>query len=130
MANTSSAKKATRVATRRTTINKNRLTAVRTTVRKVEEAITAGKKSDAEAALKVATPALARGAQKGVMHKNAASRKVSRLAKRVKTLGRETPSLSAPSADSTPNSRLMRTFEASISGTANRLIGSEYFVPK
>lgn len=86
MANTSSAKKATRVATRRTTINKNRLTAVRTTVRKVEEAITAGKKSDAEAALKVATPALARGAQKGVMHKNAASRKVSRLAKRVKAM--------------------------------------------
>jgi len=86
MANTSSAKKATRVATRRTIINKNRLTAVRTTVRKVEEAIASGKKSAAEAALKVATPALAKGAQKGVMHKNAASRKVSRLAKRVKAM--------------------------------------------
>jgi small subunit ribosomal protein S20 len=86
MANTSSAKKATRVATRRTTINKNRLSAVRTAVRKVEEAVTAGKKSDAEAALKAATPAIARGAQKGVMHKNAASRKISRLSKRVKSM--------------------------------------------
>ncbi len=86
MANTSSAKKATRVATRRTTINKNRLTAVRTTVRKVEEAITAGKKAEAETALKIAAPALARGAQKGVMHKNAASRKISRLSKRVKAM--------------------------------------------
>ena len=86
MANTSSAKKATRVASRRTVINKNRLSAVRTTVRKVEEAVVAGKKADAEAALKAAAPALARGAQKGVMHKNAASRKISRLTKRVKAL--------------------------------------------
>jgi small subunit ribosomal protein S20 len=86
MANTSSAKKATRVATRRTQINKNRLSAVRTAVRKVEEAIASGNKGEAEAALKAATPALARGAQKGVMHKNAASRKVSRLAHRVKAI--------------------------------------------
>ncbi|MFT3673747.1 30S ribosomal protein S20 [Aestuariivirga sp.] len=86
MANTSSAKKATRVAGRRTTINKNRISAVRTAVRKVEEAVTAGKKADAEAALKAAAPALARGAQKGVMHKNAASRKISRLTKRIKAM--------------------------------------------
>jgi small subunit ribosomal protein S20 len=86
MANTSSAKKATRVAGRRTVINKNRVSAVRTAVRKVEEAVTAGKKADAEAALKAATPALARGAQKGVMHKNAAARKISRLTKRVKAM--------------------------------------------
>jgi small subunit ribosomal protein S20 len=86
MANTSSAKKATRVAGRRTVINKNRLSAVRTAVRKVEEAVTSGKKGDAEAALKAAAPALARGAQKGVMHKNAASRKISRLTKRVKAM--------------------------------------------
>ena len=86
MANTSSAKKATRVAGRRTLINKNRLSAVRTAVRKVEEAVTSGKKGDAEAALKAAGPALARGAQKGVMHKNAASRKISRLTKRVKAM--------------------------------------------
>ncbi|MBL8789023.1 MAG: 30S ribosomal protein S20 [Rhizobiales bacterium] len=86
MANTSSAKKATRVAGRRTLINKNRISAVRTAVRKVEEAVTAGKKADAEAALKAAAPALARGAQKGVMHKNAASRKISRLTKRIKAM--------------------------------------------
>ncbi len=86
MANTSSAKKATRVASRRTIINKNRLSAVRSSVRKVEEAVVAGKKADAEAALKAAAPALARGAQKGVMHKNAASRKISRLTKRVKAM--------------------------------------------
>jgi len=86
MANTSSAKKATRVAGRRTIINKNRISAVRTAVRKVEEAVTAGKKADAEAALKAAAPALARGAQKGVMHKNAASRKISRLTKRIKAM--------------------------------------------
>jgi small subunit ribosomal protein S20 len=86
MANTSSAKKATRVATRRTAINKNRLTAVRSSVRTVEEAIKAGKKAEAEAALKAAAPKLMRGSQKGVMHKNTASRKVSRLTKRVKAM--------------------------------------------
>ena len=86
MANTSSAKKATRVAARRAVINKNRLSQVRSTVRKVEEAIASGNKSAAEAALKAAEPELMRGAQKGIVHKNAASRKVSRLAKRVKAI--------------------------------------------
>ena len=86
MANTSSAKKATRVATRRAVINKNRVSLVRPTVRKVEEAIASGNKSAAEAALKAAEPELMRGAQKGVVHKNAAARKVSRLAKRVKAI--------------------------------------------
>jgi small subunit ribosomal protein S20 len=86
MANTSSAKKATRGAARRATINKNRISRVRSTVRSVEEAITSGKKADALAALQKATPELARGAQKGVMHKNAASRKVSRLTRRVKAM--------------------------------------------
>jgi len=86
MANTKSAKKATRVATRRTRINKNRLSRVRSEVRKVEEAITKGDRTMAEAALKAAAPELMRGAQKGVLHKNAASRKVSRLTKRVKAL--------------------------------------------
>jgi small subunit ribosomal protein S20 len=86
MANTSSAKKATRVAARRAVINKNRTSLVRSTVRKVEEAITSGKRADAEAALKMATPQLARGAQKGIMHKNAASRKVSRLTARVRAM--------------------------------------------
>ncbi len=86
MANTSSAKKATRVASRRTVINKNRTSRVRSTVRKVEEALTAGDKAAAEAALKAAEPMLMRGAQLGVLHKNAAARKVSRLAKRVKAI--------------------------------------------
>jgi small subunit ribosomal protein S20 len=86
MANTSSAKKATRVASRRAKINQNRTTMVRSIVRKVEEALASGKKTDAESALKVAVPQIMRGSQKGVMHKNAASRKVSRLTKRVKAM--------------------------------------------
>ena len=86
MANTSSAKKATRVAARRAVINKNRLSQVRSSVRKVEAALASGNKSAAEAALKAAEPELMRGAQKGVVHKNAAARKVSRLAKRVKAI--------------------------------------------
>lgn len=86
MANTKSAKKATRVAARRTEINKDRTSRIRTFVRKVEEAIASGNKSNAEAALKAAQPELMRGAQKGVLHKNTASRKVSRLAARVKAV--------------------------------------------
>jgi small subunit ribosomal protein S20 len=86
MANTKSAKKATRVAQRRSIINKNRVSQVRTSVRKVEEAIASGNRGTAEAALKAAQPELMRAAQKGVMHKNAASRKVSRLTGRVKAL--------------------------------------------
>jgi small subunit ribosomal protein S20 len=86
MANTSSAKKATRVSARKAEINKNRTSRVRSHVRKVEEAITSGKKTDAEVALKAATPELMRGAQKGIMHKNAASRKVSRLTVRVRAM--------------------------------------------
>jgi small subunit ribosomal protein S20 len=86
MANTSSAKKATRVASRRTIINQARKSRIRTYVRAVEEAITKGDRSAAEAALKVAQPELLRGAQKGVLHKNTASRKVSRLTKRIRTI--------------------------------------------
>jgi small subunit ribosomal protein S20 len=86
MANTKSAKKATRVSARRTEINKNRTSRIRTFVRKLEEAIASGKKADAEAAFKAAQPELMRGAQKGVLHKNTASRKVSRLAARVKAI--------------------------------------------
>ena len=86
MANTKSAKKATRVAARRTEINKNRTSRIRTHVRKVEEAIAAGNQTEAQAALQAAQPELMRGAQKGVLHKNTASRKVSRLAARVKAL--------------------------------------------
>jgi len=87
MANTTSAKKATRKIARRTAVNKARRSRVRTYVRKVEEAIAAGDKTAAEAALKAAQPELQRAATKGVMHRNTASRKVSRLANRVKTIG-------------------------------------------
>jgi len=86
MANTKSAKKATRVSARRTEINKNRVSRMRTFVRKVEEAIASGNQVEAQAALKAAQPELMRGAQKGVLHKNTASRKVSRLAARVKSI--------------------------------------------
>ena len=86
MANTSSAKKATRVAARRAAINKNRLSRLRSSVRSVEEALVTGDRSKAEAALAAAQPELMRGAQKGVIHKNAAARKVSRLTRRIKAL--------------------------------------------
>lgn len=86
MANTSSAKKAVRVSARKAEVNKNRTSRVRSHVRKVEEAITAGKKDEAVVALNAATPELMRGAQKGIMHKNAASRKVSRLTVRVRAM--------------------------------------------
>jgi len=86
MANTAQAKKRIRSNERRTTINRNRLNRVRTFVRKGEEAIKSGDAAAAEAALKVAQPEIMRGATKGVVHKNTASRKLSRLAKRIKAL--------------------------------------------
>lgn len=87
MANTSSAKKATRKIAARTEVNKSRVSRIRTYVRKVEEAIASGDKTAAQAALKAAQPELIRGAAKGVLHANTASRKVSRLAKRVASVG-------------------------------------------
>jgi small subunit ribosomal protein S20 len=87
MANTSSAKKANRKIERRTEINKTRRSRMRTFVRSVEEAITAGDKTAARAALRAAEPEIMRAAQKGVVAKNSASRKVSRLSHRVAKLG-------------------------------------------
>lgn len=86
MANTSSAKKAARQMIRRTEVNKARRSRLKTEVRAVEEAIQSGDRSKAAAALAAAEPILARTAQKGVMHKKTASRKVSRLAQRVKAM--------------------------------------------
>ena len=86
MANTSSAKKATRVAARRNAINQARRARVKTFVRHVEEAITKGDRQAAEAALQAAQPEIVRAANRKVMHGNAASRKISRLAHRIKTL--------------------------------------------
>lgn len=86
MANTTSAKKATRKIASRTAVNKARRSRVRTFVRQVEEAIASGDAAAAAAALKAAQPELMRAATKGVLHSNTASRKVSRLANRVKAL--------------------------------------------
>lgn len=86
MANTSSAKKAARKMIRRNEINTARNSRMKTDVRAVEEAIASGDRSKAEAALKAVQPVLMRTAQKGVIHKKTASRKVSRLARRVKAL--------------------------------------------
>jgi small subunit ribosomal protein S20 len=87
MANTPQSKKRARQNEARYAINKARRSRIRTFVRKVEEAIASGDKDAAAAALRVAQPELARGVTKGVLHKNTAARKVSRLAHRVKALG-------------------------------------------
>lgn len=87
MANTTSAKKASRKIARRTAINVNRRSRMRTLVRKVEEAIAGGDAKKAREALKAAEPAISRAAQTGVIHRNTASRTVSRLTARVKKLG-------------------------------------------
>ena len=86
MANTTSAKKATRKIAARTAVNKSRRSRVRNFIRKVEEAIASGDQAVAAAALKAAQPELMRAATRGVLHSNTASRKVSRLANRVKTM--------------------------------------------
>ena len=86
MANTPSAKKATRKIAARSAVNKSRRSRMRTFVRKVEEAITAGDHKVALDALKAAEPEIVRAAQKGIVHANVASRKVSRLNSRVKAL--------------------------------------------
>jgi small subunit ribosomal protein S20 len=83
MANTKSARKATRKIARRTEVNKSRRSRMRTAVREVETALEAGDKSSAQKALKAAEPALVRAARKGVLHKKTASRKISRLTKRL-----------------------------------------------
>jgi small subunit ribosomal protein S20 len=86
MANSPSAKKSARKIVKRTEVNKSRRSRMRTFIRKVEEAIAGGKHDDAVAALKAAEPEIARAAQKGIVHANVASRKVSRLNHRVKAL--------------------------------------------
>jgi small subunit ribosomal protein S20 len=86
MANTKSAKKAARKTIRQTEVNKSRRSRMRIFVRKVEEAIAAGDKAAAKAALDAAQPILMRTAQKGVIHKKSAARKVSRLTQRLKAM--------------------------------------------
>ncbi|MEL7544120.1 MAG: 30S ribosomal protein S20 [Pseudomonadota bacterium] len=86
MANTRSAKKAVRKIATRTAANKNRRSRMRTFVKRVETAIEAGDKDAAAAALKAAQPEVMRSASKGLMHKNTAARKISRLSARVKAI--------------------------------------------
>ncbi|MCI5048453.1 MAG: 30S ribosomal protein S20 [Aquisalinus sp.] len=86
MANTSSAKKMVRKIARKTAVNKNRRSRVRTYLRQVEEAISAGDQDKAREALKVAQPELHRAVSRGVFHKNTAARKLSRLSGRIKAI--------------------------------------------
>lgn len=86
MANTASAKKAVRKIVRRTEVNKARRSRMRTFLRKVEEAIASGDQKVAAEALKAAQPVIQSAATHGIVHRNLASRKVSRLASRIKAL--------------------------------------------
>ncbi len=88
MANTPNAEKAIRKIERRTAVNKSRRSRMRTFWRKVEEAIASGDAAAADTALKAAESETMRSVSKGVLHKNAGARKVSRLAKRVKALSK------------------------------------------
>ena len=89
MANTKSAKKAARQNARRAMVNRARRSRLRGAVRKVEEAIAAGDRTRALAAMAEAEPVIIRAAQKNVVHRNAARRKVSRLAHRIAELGKK-----------------------------------------
>ncbi|MCH1542405.1 MAG: 30S ribosomal protein S20 [Alphaproteobacteria bacterium] len=86
MANTSSAKKMVRKIERRTARNRDQKTKMRTFIRRVDEAISGGDKAGAETALRAAQPMIARAGQKGLMHKKTASRKISRLSKRISAI--------------------------------------------
>jgi small subunit ribosomal protein S20 len=87
MANTPQAKKRIRRNANRAQINHSRISRIRTFIKQVESAIASGKKSEAAEALKAVQPELARGVSRGVIHKNTAARKISRLSKRVASLG-------------------------------------------
>jgi small subunit ribosomal protein S20 len=86
MANTPQSKKRARQNETRFAINKSRRSRIRTYLRKVEEAIASGDKDAASAALRAAQPELMRGVTKGIVHKNTAARKMSRLSARVKAI--------------------------------------------
>jgi small subunit ribosomal protein S20 len=88
MANTKSAKKAVRKIERRTAVNRSRRGQMRTYIRKFDEALASGDAATAGAALQEAAPLVMRAAQKGILHKNTASRKVSRMTKQLKALAK------------------------------------------
>jgi small subunit ribosomal protein S20 len=87
MANTPQAKKRIRRNANRQTINHSRVSRIRTFIKAVETAIASGQKTEAAEALKKVQPEIARGVSRGVIHKNTAARKFSRLSKRVASLG-------------------------------------------
>jgi small subunit ribosomal protein S20 len=87
MANTPQSKKRVRQTARRTAVNKARRSRIRTFVRKVEEAIASGNQDAARAALREAQPEIMRGTSKGVLHRNTAGRKISRLNSRIRSMG-------------------------------------------
>jgi small subunit ribosomal protein S20 len=87
MANTPQAKKRIRRNARRELINHSRISRIRSFIKAVESAVAAGRKDDAAEALRKAQPEMARGVARGVLHRNTASRKFSRLANRVAALG-------------------------------------------
>jgi len=87
MANTPQAKKRIRRNAKREVINHSRISRIRTFIKAAESAIAEGKKKDAAEALKAVQPEMARGVARGVIHKNTAARKISRLSKRVAALG-------------------------------------------
>ena len=87
MANTPQARKRIRRNERRTDVNRSRVSRIRTLIKKVENALGAGDKDAATAAMGQMQPELARGVAKGVVHKNTAARKFSRLTKRLSALG-------------------------------------------
>ncbi|MFQ5783696.1 MAG: 30S ribosomal protein S20 [Alphaproteobacteria bacterium] len=86
MANIQSAKKRARQTARRTTINRSRMSRVRTFVKNVEAAIASGDKDAANEALRHAQPEMMRGVSRGVLHRNTAARKISRLAARINAM--------------------------------------------
>jgi len=87
MANTPQAKKRIRRNANRELINHSRISRIRTFIKSVESAIASGKKVEAAEALKKMQPEMARGVSRGVIHKNTAARRISRLSKRIASLG-------------------------------------------
>ena len=86
MANSRSAKKSIRQIVRRTAVNRNRIGRIRTFMKKVEEAIETGDKEAANSAFRAAQPEIHRGVTKGVLHKNTAARRLSRMSRRIRAL--------------------------------------------
>ena len=86
MANHKSSKKRILRNNKRNEINSNRISRIRTYIKKVETEISSENKDKANEAFKIAMPEIQRGVSKGLIHKNTASRKLSRLSKKIKTI--------------------------------------------